>query len=168
MRRIVTMFAGAMFAVIAVAGSAVAGGGGHGGACDGFGDASEVALRDFCLDATAHFATPGVIGVVNEGAAPHQYRAVDGSFDTGVLASGEAAEITVARPGVYRVFCPLHASPEGAGMAGVLVVGDGFEEIAAPSSAATVPPGAALGIAGVLVVLLASVLGGRALRSSAA
>jgi hypothetical protein len=43
--------------LVASASAAVAGGGGHGGAgaCPAIGEGSEVVLRDFCLDGTAHF-----------------------------------------------------------------------------------------------------------------
>ncbi|HSM45087.1 MAG TPA: hypothetical protein VK969_08750, partial [Acidimicrobiia bacterium] len=48
----------------------------------------------------------------------------DGSFDTRTVASGGAADLSIDEPGVYRVFCALHGTAEGEGMAGVLVVGE--------------------------------------------
>jgi hypothetical protein len=97
---------------------------GGAGACPAIGEGSEVVLRDFCLDGTAHFLPEGSdLTVVNDGAAQHDYVAVDGSFGTGLLQPGE--QVTVARPtaGVHRVRCTLHSTEEE-GMAGVLIVGE--------------------------------------------
>lgn len=102
-----------------------AGGGGvDTSACAGFGEGATVVMQDSCFTGTAHFA-PGdaTITVVNEGALPHTLTAVDGSFDTDLVAAGSTAELTAVEPGVHRVFCSLHGTAGGEGMAGVLVVG---------------------------------------------
>lgn len=82
-------------------------------------------MLDSCFSGTAHFAPSGTtITVSNDGQLPHTLTAVDGSFDTGTVEAGSSAELTIDEPGVYQVFCSLHGTAEGDGMAGVLVVGE--------------------------------------------
>lgn len=106
--------------------AASAGGGGHGsGLCAGFTSGTEVGMLDSCFQGTAHFAPVGeAITVVNYGELPHTFTAVDGSFDTGTLDSGETAEITVNEAGILQVYCSLHGTTDGGGMAGVLIAGE--------------------------------------------
>lgn len=121
MRRLLVV----VVALLAVPGSAAAGGGGGMSLCAGFATGSEVSMLDSCFDGTAHFAPAGeTLTIVNDGSLPHTFTAVDGSFDTGQLAGGESYEITVDEPGIIEVFCTLHGTAEGTGMAGVLVVGE--------------------------------------------
>lgn len=102
--------------------------------CAGFNEGTEVSMLDSCFDGVAHFAAEGdLVTVSNDGSLPHTFTAVDGSFDTGLVDPGSSAEVTIDEPGVYRVFCSLHGTVEGEGMAGVLVVGD-----AVPASAVAV------------------------------
>ncbi len=49
---------------------------------------------------------------------------MDGSFGSGQLEPGETFELTIDQPGVFEVFCTLHGTAQGQGMAGVLVVGE--------------------------------------------
>jgi hypothetical protein len=107
--------------------AALAGGGGGGAICSGFAESDTVRLLDSCIEGTAHFTEPGVVTVRNDGAFPHDYTAVDGTFQTGLLDPGASAPINVDEPGVYRVRCTLHSDAEGGGMAGVLVVGEPAE-----------------------------------------
>jgi hypothetical protein len=89
-------------------------------------------MRDSCFEGTAHFVAAGsTVQVVNEGDAPHSLAASDGSFDTGTLLSGEQAEIVIGHGGVIRIFCRLHGTAEGAGMAGVIVAGEAARATAA-------------------------------------
>lgn len=102
-------------------------GGGHVDAtgCAGYSEGTEVGMLDSCFAGTAHFAPDDTtITVSNDGALPHTLTAVDGSFDTGLLESGESAELSFEEPGIYRVFCELHGTAAGEGMAGVVVVGE--------------------------------------------
>lgn len=117
---------------------ALAGGGGRGGGiCPGFAEGSTVSLLDSCFKGTAHFAPADAsVTVRNDGAIPHDYTAVDGSFATGLLQGGESTEVEGLDPGIYRVYCTLHGTPTGEGMAGVLVVGD-----STPGAAAAVAGG---------------------------
>ncbi len=104
---------------------ALAGGGGHVAQCPGFDSGTSVSMFDSCFSGTAHFApSETTITIRNDGALPHSYTAVDGSFDTGELQAGETSEVTVDEPGVYEVFCTLHGTADGGGMAGVLLVGE--------------------------------------------
>jgi hypothetical protein len=82
-------------------------------------------MLDSCFSGTAHFAPTGSPLVVsNDGELPHTLTAVDGSFTSDELQPGETFEITFDEPGVFEVFCTLHGTAAGEGMAGVLVVGE--------------------------------------------
>jgi hypothetical protein len=132
MRRILV----ALFLVALIPGVASAGGGGGGSICPGFASGDTVSMLESCFAGTAHFAPSGApITVRNDGQLPHTITAVDGSFDSGQLQAGASFELNL-EPGVYKVFCTLHGSAEGNGMAGVLIVDDSTK------SAAPVPPAA--------------------------
>lgn len=121
MRRL--LMAATLFLLVPV--PALAGGGGHIAQCPGFDSGTSVSMVDSCFSGTAHFApSETTITIRNDGALPHSYTAVDGSFDTGELEAGETSEVTVDEPGVYEVFCTLHGTADGGGMAGVLLVGE--------------------------------------------
>ena len=79
---------------------------------------------------TVPVGTP--VAFANAGAEPHTATALDGSFDTGQVNAGERATITIAEPGVHRMFCRFH--PEMTGRVTAL-------EPPAPSAAS--PPGVA-------------------------
>lgn len=123
-----------------IPGVSYAGGGGiDRSGCAGFGEGTTVVMQDSCFAGTAHFVPGGTaITVDNEGQLPHTLTAVDGSFDTGSVQPGTSAEVIVDEPGVYRVFCSLHGTAQGEGMAGVLVVGEPVPEAvaAAPDTSA--------------------------------
>lgn len=117
-------------AVIALAhpSPAKAGGGGGGGGigpCAATSSGANLRLQDYCIDGVAHFAEVGSsLVVTNEGQHSHSLTAADGSFDTGLLAPGESAEIDLGKPGIMTIYCKPHGTSEGHGMAGVLIVGD--------------------------------------------
>lgn len=122
MRRLFVLLA----VLMGIPGVAWAGGGGiDTSSCTGYGEGTSVSMQDSCFEGTAHFAPSGTtITVSNDGALTHTLTAVDGSFDTGQVAPGGTAELTIDEPGIYRIFCSLHGTPEGEGTAGVLVVGE--------------------------------------------
>ena len=62
----------------------------------------------------------------NEGRAPHNAVAVDGSWGTRTqVGADQAATVVLDRPGVYRFYCTFHATEDGRqGMAATMVVGD--------------------------------------------
>ena len=120
MRRVL-LLAGAL---LLIPGTAYAGGGGGGGICPGFAEGTVISMWDSCFSGTAHFAPAGAsLTVSNDGGLPHTFTAADGSFDSGTLQPGETFELIVDEPQIVRVFCSLHGTAQGDGMAGVLVVG---------------------------------------------
>jgi plastocyanin len=62
----------------------------------------------------------------NEGRAPHNAVAVDGTWRTPErIGADEAATVVLDQPGVYRFYCTFHATEDGRqGMAATMVVGD--------------------------------------------
>jgi plastocyanin len=72
----------------------------------------------------------GSVTWLGAGRNPHNAVAADGSWSTeddfGSLEQleGDEAVLTYDTPGTYDFFCTLHGNEEGAGMAGVLIVGD--------------------------------------------
>jgi plastocyanin len=112
--------------LLVVPGVAYAGGGGvDTSGCAGYTEGTTVSMRDSCFAGTAHFApSDSAITISNEGSLPHTFTAVDGSFDTGEVSPGASTEVTIDEPGIYRVYCALHGTPAGEGMAGVVVIGE--------------------------------------------
>lgn len=110
--------------VVLVAGSTIAlAGGGGGGLCAGFGDGQELAMRDNCFEGTGHVVAAGeTIVVTNRGELPHTVTAADGTFDSGTIEPGETYELTLEEPGGVPIYCTLHGSADGGGMAGLLAV----------------------------------------------
>ena len=82
--------------------------------------------------AVVRVPTGGRVKWMNVGKNPHNAVAVDGGWSTGRartagaadLAPGAEQDLTFAKPGVYRYYCTYHGTPDGHGMAGVIVVGD--------------------------------------------
>ncbi len=125
----------ALTVLLLVPGVASAGGGGvDPSACAGYSEGTEIAMQDSCFSGTAHFVPSGTtVTVTNVGFMPHSITAVDGSFDTGLVDGGGTAELSFGEPGIYRVFCTLHGTAAGEGMAGVVLVGDALPDaMAAP------------------------------------
>lgn len=119
-----------LFVVVAIlmAGPGVAQAGGGGvdtSGCAGYTEGTTLAMQDSCFSGTTHFAPAGTpLTVSNDGQLPHTLTAVDGSFDTGSVEPASTSELTIDEPGIYRVFCALHGTAQGEGMAGVLVIGE--------------------------------------------
>lgn len=111
--------------IMLVPGVASAGGGRNISQCQGFASGTTVSMLDSCFEGIAHFApTDTTLTVTNDGRSPHTFTAVDGSFDSGQVEPGGTFELAIDEPGIYQVFCSLHGTATGEGMAGVLVVGD--------------------------------------------
>lgn len=134
-RTLVTLCGTVLLLLVGV--PALAGGGGHGGSlCRGFSDGDRVALVDNCFDGIGHTVEVGTtLSVRNEGLLPHTLTAVDGSLDTGILQPGEVAQVELTEPGAIPIYCTLHATSDGQGMAGLLVVTTADGEV--PTSAGT-------------------------------
>jgi plastocyanin len=61
----------------------------------------------------------------NGGRAVHNAVAANGGWSTPpTIRSGEAATVTLSKPGAYRFYCTFHGTRDGQGMAGTIVVGD--------------------------------------------
>ena len=124
MRRILLVVAVATVAVLPGSAPAMAGGGGHDSACAGYASGQTVEMYDSCFSGSAQFVGAGTtVRIVNRGDLPHSLTAADGSFGTGNLQPGQSTSIEVGDAGVVRVFCELHGTRQGDGMAGLLVVG---------------------------------------------
>jgi plastocyanin len=73
----------------------------------------------------------GSVTFVGAGNNPHNAVAADGEWSTedvfGSLEQlkGDEAKLTYNTPGSYTFYCTFHGNASGAGMAGVLIVGDG-------------------------------------------
>ncbi|HEX9889981.1 MAG TPA: hypothetical protein VGA69_10920 [Nitriliruptorales bacterium] len=120
---------------------AIAGGGG-GGVCAGFGEGTSVVMRDSCFEGTGHIAPAGSnLVAVNEGQMPHTITAVDGSFDSGTIQPGESFEFTLDGAGHVPVYCTLHGTSDGFGMAGVLIATDSDTASAGDAELATATGG---------------------------
>ena len=106
----------------------VAGAGGGGGSislCPAYSSGTTISVLDSCFNGIAHSAPLGqTLTVSNAGELPHNLTAVDGSFDTGQLQPGQTAELAFDEAGIYKIFCTLHGSVDGSGMAGLLIVGE--------------------------------------------
>jgi len=166
--RLLALFAVLAFPVL-IAAPAGAGGGGGGGLCTTISKTDQLTMRDFCFDGVAHLGSAGAtIIVTNQGQAAHNLVAAAGGFGVKQLAPGEHAELRIDRPGVYQYYCSFHGSATGAGMAGVLVVGDRASlaatrsdagdlapTTASATSTATKQPGSAWGWVALAALLLA-------------
>ena len=167
MRRTMLVMITTVTLVLAGTGWAMAGGGGHGAsACRGFDDGDRLLMRDNCFEGVGHVATAGqTLTVTNVGNAPHSITAVDGSFDSGDIAPGESYELTLDETGAVPIYCTLHGTAEGDGMAGLVVVqaadlGDA-EPAASPMASSSWPWIGAV----VVLVLIGAVLGRRRVLS---
>lgn len=58
----------------------------------------------------------------NTSAFPHTATADNGSFDTGMIAVGSSASVTLSTPGVYPFYCQFHGAAGGVGQAGTVTV----------------------------------------------
>lgn len=147
---------------VALAGSPVsAGGRGGGGACPAFAAGSTLEMRDSCFAGVAHFTDTGVLTATNGGDLPHTLTAVDGSFDSGTVEPGGTFEVPLDETGIVRVYCRLHGTADGQGMAGVLLVGS-------PAALASPRGSLAAAAAGPERVAVPAGLGGAALGAAAA
>ncbi len=98
-------------------GSETTAGGGSGTtaapAGDGGGGAASVSIIDFEFSAPASVAVGTEITVVNNGEATHTWTQPDGAFDTGQIAPGSSATVTIDTPGTYDYVCSIHSNMTG-------------------------------------------------------
>ncbi|MGH9224970.1 MAG: cupredoxin domain-containing protein [Acidimicrobiales bacterium] len=132
------------------------GGGGGGGVCPAFGSGGAVDMRDNCFSPIAQFVGTGEVSIRNAGLLEHNLTAVDGSFTTGSVRPGGETRLTFRTPGLLRIYCTLHGTASGEGMAGVLVVGSvGDQAAALPAVAAAGSPTSGIGDSSFLLGALA-------------
>lgn len=140
--------------VLLIAVPAGAGGGGGGDTCTPIGSSNEIVLLDFCFEGIAHFTPSGPLKVTNAGAVEHDLVAIDGSFRTGRIAPGEWEQVEL-ETGIHGVYCTLHGTKDGTGMAGVLIAGPvdpvlASAAVAGPASGGTPAWLVAVALAGLL------------------
>ena len=155
MKRIVLI----VIAMLAVPATAYGGGGGRPSSqCPGFAEGAFISMLDSCFAGTAQIAPAGTtLTVSNDGILPHTITAVDGSFDSGILQPGETFQLTIDQPGLVRVFCVLHGTAEGEGMAGVIVAEDPQAATAESDGAGGGVPVASGAVAALALAALAAV-----------
>jgi plastocyanin len=149
----------ALLAALLQVPAALAGGYCHTPVTDGRG--TIVTTKDFCYNPTVlRVATGGQVTFVNADNVAHPTVAQGGEWFADVAASGRAT-VRFDKPGIYPYFCHQHL-----GMIGVVVVGDGRGQAAAPvvvadppaarpAAAAPAPAGAAWSLAGGILLGLA-------------
>lgn len=150
--RIITLAAVTAAAMATAAPALAGGGGGGGGPCPAYApeDVTEIVLLDNCFGPVSATAPAGTtLTIRNDGAQPHTYTAVDGSFDTGVLQPGDATTIELpATAGTLPVYCTLHADQDGNGMAGTITLPTGTASTGLGTPAAALVGGIAVGSGG--------------------
>jgi plastocyanin len=109
--------------VLALAGAALAG---CSGAEEPQGTANVAMYDNFFAREVTRVPVGSRVRFPNEGRAPHNAVAVDGSWRTPEqVGADQAATVVLDQPGVYRFFCSFHATKDGRqGMAATLLVGD--------------------------------------------
>ena len=137
MRRRLPLFAAALAAALLAAllqvPAALAGGYCHSPVSDGRG--TTVTTKDFCYNPTVlRVPSGGQVTFVNADNVAHPTVAQGGEWFADVAAAGRAT-VRFDKPGIYPYFCHQHL-----GMIGVVVVGDGRGQAAAPVVAADPPP----------------------------
>ncbi|MCB8924120.1 MAG: DUF420 domain-containing protein [Ardenticatenaceae bacterium] len=76
---------------------------------------------------------------INQDGAPHNITFVDGSVASDNFFNGESFATTFAEPGSFLIYCTLHGSPDGSGMATTVTVLEDNAENAAIAAAAPTP-----------------------------
>jgi plastocyanin len=75
---------------------------------------SAVSIENFAFNGAAITVAAGTtVTWTNNDDIPHTVRAVDGSFHSKALDSGDTFQTTFAKPGVYSYFCSLHPKMVG-------------------------------------------------------
>ena len=80
--------------------------------------ATAVVIRNFSFSPKTLTVVAGTrVEVANRDGTQHTLTAINGSFDTGVLAGGKHASVSPRTPGTFRYHCNIHPD-----MTGTLVV----------------------------------------------
>lgn len=104
-----------------------------GGCADDGPDELAVEMYDDFFEPEEVRVEPGQpVRFVNVGQVPHNAIDLGGAWTTEhVIDTGDDEVVTIDEPGVYDYYCSFHATGEGVGMAGTIVVGDEAEADAA-------------------------------------
>ncbi len=110
-------------------------------------DAQTVNMVDFAFEPRTLTVPVGTtVTWPNAGKAPHTATSDTGAFDTGNVDPGQSQSFTFDKPGTYPYYCKYHGGPNGAGMAGTIVVEAAHAQPSpapsAPASPAPSAPGA--------------------------
>jgi plastocyanin len=70
--------------------------------------ANEIVIKDFRFTVPASVEAGSTLTVRNEDTTPHTVEADDGGFDSGTIAAGKTATITVAEAGTFPFHCGIH------------------------------------------------------------
>jgi plastocyanin/uncharacterized membrane protein YozB (DUF420 family) len=99
-------------------------------------------LQNFAFAPAELTVTAGTEVVwLNQDSAPHNITFVDGSVATNNFFQGESFATTFADPGIYQIYCTLHGSPDGSGMAlTVTVLENNAENTAVVAAVPTADP----------------------------
>ena len=98
-----------------------------------------VEMRDDAFEPSIVRIEPGdSVRWVNRGRNPHNVIAIDGTFRSKILQSGDSFTVTFPKVGRFDFFCSLHGSPH-AGMSGGVYVGVAPENVASTSASHTYP-----------------------------
>jgi len=94
------------------------------------GDAKVVAMRDNTFEArVVRVAAGASLRFKNAGLGVHNVVIADSATapfpaNPPIVKPGESQRLEFGKPGVYHIYCSFHGTPDGRGMAGVVVVGD--------------------------------------------
>ncbi|MFN8501171.1 cupredoxin domain-containing protein [Kouleothrix sp.] len=98
--------------------------------------ANEVVIGDNTFTAKEISVPVGATVVwSHKGQRKHTVTADDNSFTSGTLGAGGSFKQTFSKAGTFAYYCEFHGGPGGAGMAGVIKVGDGGGAAAQPTAA---------------------------------
>lgn len=167
MRPITVLLATITIAVTTAAAATAGGGGGGAGLCRGFGEGQVIHLRDSCFDGVGHVVDAGEpVTVRNVGEMPHTITAADGSFDSGIIPPGAIYELTFEQSGGVPVYCTLHGTADGVGMAGLVTVRNGAPAPALASDSQRTDPARWPWLGAVILAAAAGLALGRRRRGS--
>ena len=97
-------------------------------------------LQNFAFAPTDLTITAGTeVTWVNQDGTPHNVTFVDGSVASNNFFQGDTFTTSFAEPGTYQIYCTLHGSPDGSGMATTVTVLENNEENTAVVAAAPTP-----------------------------
>src|SRR5918996_226615 len=87
----------------------------------GGGADAEITIADFSFSGAESVSVGDTVEVINNDSVGHTWSAVDESFHSGTLASGDTFEFTFDEAGEFDYFCQIHPN-----MTGTITVEGGF------------------------------------------